>query len=165
MKRIIILLALTLVTVYGLGRFNLGESGAMRFMAKMESLTNAGDHASVCEMFHDDLEMDIADDSGDERRQVSGGKRELCGLVRETIMGLQMLPHSMQVEYSDVRASLELTSPWTGELSYAEHRTLSIPGANVSLRTVSNDEITLVQTFTGVKLLKLKSKVFKADAI
>jgi hypothetical protein len=30
---------------------------------------------------------------------------------------------------------------------------------------VSNDEITLVQTFTGVKLLKLKSQVFKADAV
>ncbi len=29
---------------------------------------------------------------------------------------------------------------------------------------MSDDEITLVQTFSGVKLRKLKSEVYKADA-
>ena len=61
------------------------------------------------------------------------------------------------------RRSMQLSKPWTSEVSYAEHRTLSIQGANVSLQTVSDDEITLVQTFSGVKLRKVKSEVYKAD--
>ena len=60
-----------------------------------------------------------------------------------------MLPHSMSVNYTDVTAKQGLASPWTSEVSYDEHRTLTIQGANVSLRTVSNDEITLVQTLDG----------------
>ena len=34
----------------------------------------------------------------------------------------------------------------------------------ITLRTVSNDEITLIHTFRGVKLRKLKSDTYKADA-
>ena len=69
----------------------------------------------------------------------------------------------MNVEFTDVTSKQEFSKPWTGEVSYSEHRTLSIPGANVSLQTVSEDEITLVQTFSGVKLRKLKSQVFKTE--
>jgi hypothetical protein len=165
MKRIIILLVLTVGSIYGLGRFNLGESGARRFLSDMESLTNAGDFAGICEMLHEDLEMNITDSSGDAPREVNGGKRELCAVVRASITGLRTLPHSMEVEYTDLRASHQVIKPWTSELSYVEHRTLSIPGLNITLRTVSNDEITLVQTLAGVKLLKLRSQVFKADAV
>lgn len=164
MKRILALLILVLAAVYGLGRYNLGESGGMRFMSKMESLMNEGDASAVCEMFHEDLEVDIADHASETPQDVSGGKAELCALTRATIAGLQQLPHSIQVEYSDVTAKHALSSPWTGELTYSEHRTLSIPGANVILLTVSNDHITLVQTVSGVKLLKVKSELYKADA-
>ena len=75
-----------------------------------------------------------------------------------------MLPHSMRVEYTDVEVRQTLTHPWTSEVTYSEHRALSIFGANVVLRTVSNDEITLVNTFSGVKLRKVTSQLFKADA-
>jgi hypothetical protein len=165
MKRIIVLLTITLIGVYAIGRYNLGESGAMRFMAEMESNMGAGNGADVCDMFHDELEVEVIDHSGDEVREMSGGKEEFCALTRETAAGLRMLPHAMHVNYTDVTATLSLTSPWTSEVSYDEHRTLTIQGANVSLRTVSNDEITLVQTLKGVKLRKVKSEVFKADAV
>jgi hypothetical protein len=164
MKKILVVLILVLAAVYGVGRFNLGESGGMRFMAKMESLMNEGDASAVCEMFHEDLEVTIADHASETPQDISGGKEELCALSRATIAGLRQVPHSMQVEYSDVAAKHTLTSPWTSELSYSEHRTLSVPGANVKLLTVSNDHITLVQTVSGVKLLKVKSELFKADA-
>jgi hypothetical protein len=165
MKRIIVLLVTGLIAVYGIGRFNLGESGAMRFIAKMESLMGEGYGAEVCDMFHDDLEVEVIDHSGDETREVIGGKSDFCALARETAAGLRMLPHSMSVNYTDVTATQSLTSPWTSAVSYDEHRTLTIQGANISLRTVSNDEITLVQTLKGVKLRKVKSEIFKADAI
>ena len=164
MKKIVIFLIVAGIAAYGIGRFNLGETGAIRFLSQMESLMNEGDASKVCAMFHEDLEVEIADHSGEALHQVSGGKKELCELTRATIAGLQMLPHEMQVKYTGVNATRKLSSPWTSELSYAEHRTLTVPGANITLHTVSNDQITLVQTLSGVKLRKLKSEVFKTDA-
>ena len=164
MKKLLTLLVLSAIGAIGVGRFNLGETGAMRFMAKMESLMNEGKVDEVCAMFHDDLVVDIADHSGESTQQVSGGKTEFCELTRTTVAGLSMLPHSMDVEFTDVKSKYQFTKPWSGEVSYSEHRTLSIPGANVALQTVSEDQITLVQTFSGVKLLKMKSEVFEAES-
>ena len=164
MKKLVVLLFLGLIAVYGVGRVNLGEAGAMRFMMKMESLISEGKSEEVCAMFHDDLEVDITDHSGESTQSTNGGKTEFCELTTEVVAGLQVLPHSSNVEYTDITAKQELSKPWTGEVSYSEHRTLSIPAANVTLRTVSEDEITLVQTFSGVKLRKVKSEVYNADA-
>lgn len=164
MKRIVLLLVLALAAVYGIARFNLGEAGAMRFMAKMESLMGDGNGAGVCDMFHDDLEVRVVDHSGEETREVVGGKTEFCELTKAAAAGLRELPHSMNVTYTDVSAAQSLTNPWTSQVRYDEHRALTIQGANITLRTVSNDEITLVQTLDGVKLRKVKSEIFKADA-
>jgi hypothetical protein len=165
MKKIFGLLVIAAAVAYGIGLFNLGEAGAMRFLSQMEALMNEGEASKVCAMFDQDLEVEIADHSGDVLRQVHGGKNEMCDLTRATIAGLQSVPHDMQVEYTGVNSVRKLISPWSSELSYAEHRTFTIPGANITLRTVSNDRITLVQTLSGVKLRKLKSEVFKTDAI
>ena len=164
MKKLVVLLIFSAVAVFGVGRFNLGESGAMRFLAKMESLTNEGKVDEVCAMFHDDLEVDIADHTGEATHKVHAGKQEFCELTRTTVAGFQMLPHSMGVQFTNVTSRQTLAHPWTGEVSYSEHRTFSIPGANLTLRTVSEDQITLVQTFAGVKLRKVTSQVFKTDA-
>ena len=51
----------------------------MRFLAKMESLMSEGKGDEVCAMFHDDLEVDIADHSGEATQNVSGGK---AGVLR-----------------------------------------------------------------------------------
>jgi len=164
MKKLFVLAILGAIVAIGVGRFNLSEAGAMRFMANMESLMSEGKADEVCDLFHDDLVVDIADHSGESTEAVQGGKSELCDLTRTTVAGLQMLPHSMDVQYTDVESKYQFSKPWSGELQYSEHRTLSIPGANVSLQTVSEDRITLVQTFSGVKLLKLKSEIFKAES-
>ena len=164
MKKLIVLLTFSAVGIVGVGRFNLGETGAIRFLAKMETLMSEGKSDEVCAMFHDDLEVDIEDHSGEATQTVTGGKADFCELTRTTVAGLQLLPHGMNVEYTDVHSKYEFSKPWSGEVSYSEHRTLSIPGANVLLQTVSDDEITLVQTFSGVKLRKLKSQVFRTEA-
>jgi hypothetical protein len=165
MKKLLFLLILGLACVYGVGRFNLGEPGAMRFLGKMEALMNEGKSEEVCAMFHEDLDVDIADHSGESTQTVRAGKEDFCALTRQTAAGLALVPHSMNVEFVDVTATQTLSKPWTGEVSYSEHRTLSIPAANVSLQTVSEDEITLIQTFSGVKLRKIKSQVYRAEAI
>ena len=163
MKKLIVLLIFCAVVIVGVGRFNLGETGAIRFLAEMETLMREGKSDEVCAMFHDDLEVDIEDHSGESTQTVTGGKADFCELTRTTVAGLQLVPHSMNVEFTDVNSKYEFSKPWSGDVSYSEHRTFSVPGANVSLRTVSEDEITLVQTFSGVKLRKLKSQVFRAE--
>ena len=163
MKKLFTLAVLGAIGAVVVGRFNLGETGAMRFMMNMEALMDEGKADEVCALFHDDLVVDIADHSGESTETVSGGKEELCELTRVTVAGLQLLPHSMNVKFTDVESTYEFSKPWSGELRYSEHRTLSIPGANISLKTVSEDEITLVQTFSGVKLLRVKSEIFKAE--
>src|SRR5881394_4345575 len=123
MKKIVALLVIASAVTYGIGRFNLGEAGAMRFLSQMESLMNDGESSKICAMFDENLEIEIADHSGEALRQIRGGKKELCDLARATIAGLQSVPHEMQVEYTEVKSALTLSSPWSGNLSYAEHRT------------------------------------------
>ena len=112
-----------MVASSGLGRFNLGETGAMRFLATMEALINEGKSDEVCAMFHDDLEVDIADHSGESTQTVTGGKADLCELTRKTVAGLQLLPHSMNVEFTDVKSKQELQQSVDGrrELFRAPH--------------------------------------------
>ncbi|HYJ41503.1 MAG TPA: hypothetical protein VEW08_11980 [Steroidobacteraceae bacterium] len=164
MKKVAFLLILAVIGTYGVGRVMLGESGAMRFLTSMESMMSEGKAEEVCAMFHEDLEIEISDDSGESPKNISGGKPELCDITKATVAGLSIVPHSMNVDYTEVNARQDWLHPWTGEISYLENRSFSIPGASITLRTVSHDEITLVHTFSGVKLRKLKSEVYKADA-
>jgi len=164
MKKLIVLLTFSLVATFALGRFNLGEAGAMRFLAQMETMMSEGKGEEVCNLFHDDLEVEISDHSGDSAQEMSGGKEEFCDLTVATAASLNQLPHSSNVDYTEVESRLSWLHPWTGEISYQENRSLTIRGAGVTLRTVSVDEITLVHTFSGVKLLKIKSEVYKAEA-
>jgi hypothetical protein len=136
----------------------------MRFLAEMDSLMTEGDGQEVCTMFHDDLEVEILDHSGESLEHVSGGKEEFCDLTVATAASLNVQPHSMSVTFTEVEARQDWLHPWTSEVSYVENRTLSIRGTGVTLRTASNDAITLVHTFSGVKLRKIKSEVYKADA-
>jgi len=163
MKKLIVLSILGLGAVYGIGRFNLGEAGGMRFLTKMESLMSEGKGDEVCAMFHEDLKVEIADHSGQATKTINSGKDEFCELTKTTVAGMQLVPHSMNVEFTDVTAKNELTKPWTGDLSYSEHRTFNFAGTGISLQTVSEDQITLVQTFSGVKLLRIKSEIFAAE--
>ena len=163
MKKILFLLVLAAIGTWGIGRAKLGEAGAMRFLTNMETLMRDGKADEVCALFHEDLEVEISDDSGESPQNVSGGKAELCDLTKVTVASLNLVPNVMTVDYTDVTAKQDYLHPWTGEVSYHENRSFTIRGTDLTLRTVSNDEITLVYTFSGVKLRKLKSEVYKAD--
>jgi hypothetical protein len=164
MKKVLFLLVLVVLGIYGVGRLKLGEAGAMRFLAEMDSMMSNGKGQEICEMFHEDLEIDISDQTGESPLHVSGGKQKFCEMTVVASASLNVLPHSMTVDFTDVETKQDWLHPWTSEVSYLENRSLSIHGSNVTIRTVSDDEITLVHTFSGVKLRKLKSEVYKADA-
>lgn len=160
MKRIVVFALLAVVGIYVTGRVTLGESGAMRFVLHMDSLMSEGKVDEVCAMFHDDLEMEIEDHTAETGGNVEGGKEELCDLTRDAVQALKMLPHTMRVEFNDITVKRDWLHPWTSEVSYTEDRIITIRGANVRISTTSDDVITLVQTFSGVKLRKLKAETF-----
>ena len=164
MKKVVYLVILVVAVAYGIGRVRLGEMGALRFLTNMEDLIQDGKADEVCDLYHEDLEVEIVDSTGGTENNLSGGKEELCELTRATVAGLNLVPNSMKVSFTEVNAKHDWKHPWTGEISYLENRSLTINGTNVTIRTVSNDEITLVHTFSGVKLRKIRSEVYKADA-
>ena len=104
MKKVAFLLILAVLGTYGVGRMKLGESGAMRFLTNMESLMREGKAEEVCSLFHDDLEIQVFDESGESPRNISGGKKELCDITRATVAGMSVVPHSMNVDYTEVNA-------------------------------------------------------------
>jgi hypothetical protein len=163
MKKLVVFAVLALLGVYLSGRIMLGESGAMRFVTTMESHMGAGDAAAVCGMFHADLVVDIQDHTGGATRKVAGGKDQLCDLTREVVDALSKVPNDMRVTFDDLSVKRDWLHPWTSEVSYVENRHLTIRGANVTLSTVSEDTITLVQTFSGVKLRKIVAESFLAE--
>jgi len=160
MKKVVVVALLAVIGIYVTGRVTLGETGAMRFVLEMDSLMNAGKPDEVCAMFHDDLEVQIEDHSSETARNVDGGKDELCELTHDAVEALKMLPHSMRVEFNDVTVKRDWLHPWTSEVSYIEDRTLTIHGTKVRISTTSEDVITLVHTFSGVKLRRLEAETW-----
>jgi hypothetical protein len=162
MKKVLVLALLALAAVFVTGRISLGESGAMRFVSQMESLMNEGKADEVCALFHDDLEVKISDHSTEDG-SLEGGKTELCEHTRMAAAALQMLPHTMNVNFENVNVERDWLHPWTSRVFYLEERTFTIQAANVTVRTVSEDTLTLVQTLSGVKLRKLTAEVSLAQ--
>ena len=97
MKKILLLAALA-IGVFVTGRITLGEAGAMRFVMQMETLMREGKAEEVCAMFHDDLEVNIVDHSAEDG-SLEGGKEDLCEHTRMAAAALQLLPHTMDVDF------------------------------------------------------------------
>lgn len=158
MKKVVVLVLLAVVAVFVTGRVSLGESGAMRFVQQMEQHMNEGDADAVCAMLHDELEITILD-SNLPGGALEGGKDELCAQTHLVVKALRALPHTMNVTFEDVEVERRWLHPWTSTVHYTEDRKLSIRGSGVTVRTISEDSLTLVQTFGGVKLRKLTADV------
>jgi hypothetical protein len=163
MKRIFVYAVLALVGVFVTGRITLGESGAMRFLMKMESLMGEQKAEEVCAMFHDDLEFHVIDHTGGGSKDTTGNKQEFCRITREGVDALSKVPHHMNVELLDVKVKRDWMHPWTSEVSYVEKRGITIQGANITLNTETEGSIVLVQTLTGVKVRKVDAETFLAE--
>lgn len=163
MKRIFVLALLALVGVFVTGRITLGEAGAVRFVTAMGQNTSKGDADAICDALHDDLQFQLVDRSADTTKESSGGKQEMCQLARSNIAVLSQVPNDMHVNITNVTVQRDWMHPWTSHVSYTEDLDITIRGANVTMKTTSEDKITLVQTLTGVKLLKLDSEIWAAE--
>ncbi len=159
MKKLVALLLLAVVAVYGFGFVTLSENGANRFLDELERLSLTGKGEEYCARLHEDLKVSIRDFSADPPADFAGGREEFCGYVTYAMHGIEILGVSTSARRKDFTVTRSWLHPWTVRFSYHEDRITTMSKAGTTLHTVGDDRLTLVQTFEGVKLLSLESKV------
>ncbi|MEJ0087047.1 MAG: hypothetical protein WDO72_15320 [Pseudomonadota bacterium] len=164
MKKILALLLLLGVGIYGAGPVKLSESGATRFLDELESLSLRGESAAYCALLHDDLVVAIRDHTApDQPRDIDGGKAEFCDYVSMAAKGMSIIRPETRATRANFTVTRNWLHPWTAHVSYHETRTTHMKLANVTLNTVSDDQWILVNTFAGLKVLRLESESRLAD--
>jgi len=163
MKKLIVLVALAVLTVYAIPFFTLSQRGANRFLDELEELSIHGKSAEYCARLHPDLAVSINDHSADPPAVFDGNEQDFCDYVSTAAKGMHLLGVSMDVKRNDFKVSRSWLHPWTAHVSYQEDRTTTMSKLNVSLHTQSEDELTLVQTFQGVKLRELKTRSWEVQ--
>jgi hypothetical protein len=159
MKTLFALLLALLAAAYVYGVSSLSESGANRFLDDLESLSLHGKSAEYCARLHDDLRVSIRDHSAVPPADFDGGRAEFCAFVSQAAKGVDLLGISTQVTREDFTVTRSWLHPWTAQVSYHEDRVTTMSKINATAHTRSDDELTLVQTFGGIKLAYLRSRV------
>ena len=159
MKKLLLLVVLGLLGVQAYGAIVFSETGANSFLNELEDLSLSGKGQEYCDRLHDDMKVSIDDRSANPPAVFEGGKQEFCEYVSYAAKGMDIIGVSTQVQRNDFTVKRSWLHPWTADVSYVESRTTSMSVINTTLRTEGEDEWTLVNTFSGVKVLRLKSKV------
>jgi hypothetical protein len=165
MKKLLVLAIIVLAVIYGVGYSQLGKSGAVRYLDKWERVSESGDADETCGMLHDDLTVEINDQSSAEKMQTNGGKAELCQMLVRASAVLRRVQYTSNVRREELVVKRDWLHPWTSVVSYTEHRDLTMSNGRRELthNTVSDDVVTLVFTLTGVKIKAIKSEVWAAS--
>ena len=165
MKKLVWIVMLGLLWIYGAGYFSLSERGAMRYLDSWERHSLDGDAAGICELMHDDLTFSIDDRSTPGHPiDMSGGKAELCDYYSQVVPAMKHIVSGMQVTREDVDVKRDWLHPWTVEVSYTEQRSVSMTAVQMQVNTVGEDKLTLVKTLTGgVKIKSLRAKTRMAQ--
>jgi hypothetical protein len=158
MKKLLLLVVLALLGVQAWGAMLFSESGANGFLDELEHLSLSGKGAEYCERLHDDMAVSIDDRSADPPAVFDGGKKELCDYVSYAAKGMDIIGVSTSVQRDDFTVKRSWLHPWTAEVSYIESRTTTMSVINTTLQTEGEDEWTLVNTLSGVKVMRLKSR-------
>lgn len=159
MKKILALLAVALAAAYSYGILSLSESGANRFLDELETLSLQGRSAEYCARLHPDLRVSVRDHSAEPPADFDGGREDFCGYVSYAAKGMNLLGISTHVKRNDFTITRSWLHPWTAKVRYHEDRVTVMTKVNATVHTLSDDSITLVQTFGGIRLLALDSRV------
>ena len=158
MKKFLLLVVLGLLGVQAYGAILFSESGANGFLNELEHLSLPGQGQEYCDRLHDDMEVSIDDRSAEPPAVFAGGKKEFCDYVSYAAKGMDIIGVSTNVQRDDFTVKRSWLHPWTAEVSYVESRTTTMSAINITLNTEGEDQWTLVNTFSGVKVMRLKSK-------
>jgi len=163
MKTILLLAVLALAGVYVFGAIRFSELGVLEYLGDLETLAMNGKTREYCDRLHEDMEVSIRDTSGESTVALDGGKEELCDHITEAYKGMGLLGVSMETRVDDIEVTRSWLHPWTADISYSEKRTMRIRAAKLMIKSESDDEWTLVQTFSGMKVMRLVSEARLAE--
>jgi hypothetical protein len=149
--------------IYGFAFVTLSQNGAIHFLDELESLSLQGKSAEYCARLHEDISVSIQDHTTAQPAFIKGGKRELCDFVSYAAQGMSLLGISSDVQRDNFVLTRSWLHPWTVQVSYHERRTTRMSKVHQTLNTVSDDRLTLVQTWRGVRLLSIESAVRRAE--
>lgn len=157
MKIILAVIVVVGAIVWGWPAASLSDDAASAYLDELERLSLNGRPAEYCEYMHESLVVDVTDatsvDGGTVR--IEGGRKEWCGYIEFATRGLSLLGMKSQATRDNFEVTRDWRHPWTAEVRYRERRESTMTLANATLRTVSDDRWTLVQTLSGVKVLRL----------
>ena len=167
MKKLLLYVLIIAGAVYGVGFYQLSESGVARFLDNMHDATVAGNSKALCDMLADDMKVDITDHSVEVDRRlgdgkIKGGKSVLCAHFQATV-----IPMPPGITLQNSRDALKISRqawlhPWTAIVTYTDKNTLKMQLGNRSgeIKTESDDKLQLEMTFTGVKITSLESEAW-----
>lgn len=143
--------------VWGLPAVSLSENAASAYLDELERLSLSGKAAEYCERMHPDLVVDVTDATSAQggTMRIEGGRKEWCEYIDFATRGLSLLGMESRAVRDDFEVTRDWRHPWTVEVRYRERRTSTMSRVNTTLRTLSDDRWTLVQTISGVKVLRL----------
>jgi hypothetical protein len=154
-----IVAVVAVVAVYAYGLLSLSESGANRFLDELEALSLQGKGREYCARLHPDLRVSVHDHSADPPADFDGGREDFCAYVSYAAKGMGLLGISTRVARNDFTITRSWLHPWTAQVRYHEDRVTVMTKVDATLHTRSDDSLTLVQTFGGIRLLSLDSRV------
>jgi hypothetical protein len=158
MKKLITLALVIVAGVYLAGWLKLSMSGSARFIDTLDELLIQGKSDELCDRMHADLRVSVEDRTGPQPVEIVGGKDEYCDYVSMAAKGMGLLGVSMHTVRHDYTVERSWRHPWTAHVRYHEERTTTMSLVNQTVRSESDDHLTLVYTFAGVKLLGLEAR-------
>lgn len=157
MKTILLLIAFAAAAIWGWPAVALSENAATAYLDELEALSMQGRAAAYCDHMHDDLVVSVADStSSNGAIRIDGGKKEWCAYIAYATKGLSLLGMESRVSRSGLTVARSWRHPWTADVAYEERRTSTMRSIGTTSHTRSTDRWTLVQTLSGVKVLRLE---------
>jgi hypothetical protein len=154
---------IALAGIYGVGYASLNAGAVTIFLNDMEVMTTKGDAQGLCDLFADAAQVAILDHTSGKDQTVKGGKDVACQQIAATAPAMAMLQTTTEVQREELKVERSLLKPWTAEISYTEKRHTNMQRAGLQISTESDDKLTLIRTFSGVKITRLESEAWLAD--
>jgi hypothetical protein len=139
---------------YAYSAHSFSESSVRRWIADHGVREMAGND-SACDDYADDVEVTLVSDRDKSQWQVEGGKDEICGYIKQAAAAYTVLQARIESHYDDV--TIERAGfPWrSAVVKFTESSDIS--SSKVSFAATSENEVTLVRTFGGMKITRLNS--------
>ncbi len=163
MKKVLWLVVLIAVWVYGSGYWAFTDANVNRFLNEWEGATARGDADAICKTLADGMTFSMHDDSTATPFDMEGNKEDFCAYVKKSVPMMAKIMSSSQVTREEFKVERKgLLHWWTAEVSYTELRTTGI-ARTLNVKTISEDKLILTKTFSGVLVKRLESESYMDD--